>query len=191
MATFHDSTTLPETRTALEALIEAAIARLDELDGDPDDEPCLGSPSREGPPNLDFASWAAHGDFYCDTAASQAHWADGGDVGEREETCEDEGAACEDEGAEDEREPSLGALERVCQLQWAWQSSGGIDCERTGDEDDFDYRRTGFDYAAEQAARQRVVEAAQAAVEDLRTVQRRAGQKPAQQLRVLCGVIMR
>ena len=40
MATFPDTTLLPENRPDLEALVEAAIARLDELDGDVDLGPC-------------------------------------------------------------------------------------------------------------------------------------------------------
>ena len=68
MDTYTNSTALPEDRVALEALIEAAIARLDELDGDPDLEPTLGAPELHRLPFL-----------------SQEHWAEGASFDERED----------------------------------------------------------------------------------------------------------
>ena len=86
MADNLDTILLPENRIDLEALIEAAIARLDDMDGDPDLEPTLGS-----------NAGLSHGGTYWPpewVAAKTAHLPD-----ECEEVCEDEGAACDDEGA--------------------------------------------------------------------------------------------
>lgn len=103
MAAFHDSITLPETRTAIERLIEAAIARLDEMDGDCDLEPTLGSPSPKGTPCLDVGRWMAEqvaragedlhlGELHRVSALSQIDWAEGSALDETEEVSEDEGA---------------------------------------------------------------------------------------------------
>ena len=102
MAAFPDTTTLPESRTDLESLIEAAIARLDEIDQDPDFEPTLGAPEADA-----MGTEAFFGHFAGprrSTALSQARWAAGG-TDDREFACEDEGAQCDDEGDNTDREP--------------------------------------------------------------------------------------
>ena len=84
MADSLDTIPLPENRTDLEALIEAALARLDDMDGDPDLEPTLGS-----------NAGLSHGGTYWPpewVAARTAHLPD-----ECEDVSEDEGAACDDE----------------------------------------------------------------------------------------------
>lgn len=222
MATFQDSTTLPESRTALEALIEAAIARLDEIDGDPDiepslgsnlgvewggtywppawetermpavpdecedacedegacadDEPTLGAPKGVEPPGVDVGRWlAGRADRLDDagpwelsrvTGATQDGWAAGGDSNEREDVSEDE-------GAQDDREPDEGDWDPHS------EDEGGAGL------------LTAFDPIAEREAQLRTAEACHAAVEELRGIQRRAGKKPAQPLRTICGAIMR
>ena len=85
MADSEDIPNLPENREALEQLIEAAIARLDEMEDDRDLEPTLGSTL-----SLDLAGTAWPG--------LVGELADP-NIDECEEVCEDEGAACEDEGA--------------------------------------------------------------------------------------------
>lgn len=59
---------LPETRLELEQLIEAAISRLDDFDGDPDLEPSLGAPE------------ARRADWW-NNADTQETWAGGSDDG--------------------------------------------------------------------------------------------------------------
>lgn len=99
----HRAPTARQRRQVLESAldrlldaVEAALADLDALDGDPDVEPTLGSP-------IPYAS------------VSQVHWAAGGDQDEREDVSEDEGGACEDEGGQDEREPD----------DWGWEAPDG------------------------------------------------------------------
>jgi hypothetical protein len=69
----------------MEAAVEALLAALDAMDGDPELEPSLGS-VRGGD------SLSAGGSI------DQRRWAQGASD-EREEACEDEGAQCDDEGA--------------------------------------------------------------------------------------------
>ena len=90
MAAFPDTTTLPENRTALEQLIEAAIVRLDDLDPDPDDEPSLGAPETDA-----RGTDAYFGHFAGprrSTALSQTRWAAGGSDDREADTADDEGA---------------------------------------------------------------------------------------------------
>lgn len=167
MATFPDTTSLSETRAALENLIEAAIARLDELDGDPDLEPNIG---------------ASESDCLCGSDWPPA-WvvqrsADLPD--ECEAVSEDEGAACDDEGVEDDHEPSLGSLNRLDQEGWGAfdGSSSVIDGEENGDE--FDDDRCRLPPGSKPKARRRwsrtsTAEKCLEAAHDLRAVQKRHG----------------
>ena len=96
MAIVPNTITLPENRLDLEALIEAAIARLDDVDGDTDQEPDSdGEPSLGSLDRVSQVRWSA-GDS---SDAEDEH--DG-----REPCCEDEGAPCDDEGAQCEDEGS-------------------------------------------------------------------------------------
>lgn len=115
MADFAHSIPLPENRLALEALIQAAIDRLDDLDPDPDleeepdGEPILGAPeARAGSWNglrpeaftddreLDDADDEDGGDDEPSLGSfqdmSQERWASMG-TDDREEQCDDEGAS--------------------------------------------------------------------------------------------------
>ena len=88
---------LPDTRPALEALIEAAIAHLDALDGDPeledtgDGEPELGAPE---------ARWGCWNGLWpiAFTADQEADDCDDEDTFDLEQACEDEGADAEGAG---------------------------------------------------------------------------------------------
>ncbi|HET9159408.1 MAG TPA: hypothetical protein VFN88_02255 [Caulobacteraceae bacterium] len=82
--------TLESAVERLLAAVEAAVAQLDALDGDADLEPSLGFLERP-------CSWA-------NASGDQRDIVQGAND-EREEVCEDEGAACEDEGFESDREP--------------------------------------------------------------------------------------
>lgn len=73
-------------RRRMERAVERLLAAMDAMDGDPDFEPSLGS----------LGSSIA--------LQSQTSWAFGGDQGEREAVCEDEGAQCEDEGHDSDTE---------------------------------------------------------------------------------------
>jgi len=78
------------TLDRLLAAVEAAVADLDQLDGDADFEPNLGFTER---------SLRYYG-------LNSQEYLTGGAGDDREEVCEDEGAQCEDEGAETgDREP--------------------------------------------------------------------------------------
>lgn len=80
-------TALRSALERLEELRERLIGRLDELEGDPDLEPSLGS----------------------SVLMDQTRWAEGSPAmmayADLEEQCEDEGGGCEDEGADTDREP--------------------------------------------------------------------------------------
>ena len=86
MADSQDTPSLPENRADLELLIETAIARLDEIDGEADLEPSLGS----------HFSHAHVGTVWPDT---RTDYTIAKGLDECEDVSEDEGAACEDEGA--------------------------------------------------------------------------------------------
>jgi hypothetical protein len=83
----------PELRHLLEAIAQAAIDALDQIDGEPDLEDGADSePDNDGEPTLGWTEdlWFGEGD-------------------DREEECEDEGAQCDDEGDDSgDREPWLG-----------------------------------------------------------------------------------
>jgi hypothetical protein len=101
----------------LEALAEEIVAKLDELEGDPDLEPVLGAPE---PVSGKSSANAA-------TEADQSHWARGGDADERE-TGEDD-------------EPSLGSVavsEWSNQTRWAQGNSNDAEEEHDGREPDVD-----------------------------------------------------
>lgn len=87
------------------SLAEQIIAELDALDGDPDLEPSLGAPES---PCMLFRPHVFQGgrSIAQRRPGDQRVWAEGGDVDEREETCEDEGGACEDEGVDSDSEPN-------------------------------------------------------------------------------------
>lgn len=110
MANFLDSIPLPENRPALEQLIEAALARLDALDGDPDLE--------QGDPDLedggDGEPWLGSID-----PVNQGAWSLGSDD--------------DREGWANDLEPSLGAIERGEGSQVMWAAGGFDDCEGTGE----------------------------------------------------------
>jgi hypothetical protein len=78
---------LQQALERLENLRSCLIDRLDEMEGDADLEPSLGS----------------------NVLMDQTRWAEGSPAlmvyAELEEQCEDEGGACEDEGADSDREP--------------------------------------------------------------------------------------
>ena len=109
-----DSTTVPESRTDLEALIEAAIARLDEIDPDPDLENGTdGEPDNDGEPLLGApeartGSWSG---LFLEAYSDE----------DRELDCADD----EDNG---DAEPSLGSLDRIAD-QTAWAGGGRCDLE--------------------------------------------------------------
>ncbi len=151
MADFSDSIPLPENRVDLENMIEAAISRLDEMDGDPDLEPMLGA---------NDSGWHCGSHW-------PAEWADhspnSAALDECEDVSEDEGAACEDEGAveedcdsdiEDEGPGWVWGL-NMCHLQqpgWARDLM-----------------------ARQEAERQATAKACQAALDGLRAVERGTG----------------
>ena len=127
MADSLNTPTLPENRLDLEALIEAAIARLDEIEPDPDleeepdledggdDEPCLASTAMQDRYNrhtlqdddLEFDDSDREPSLASTNSLDQRKWWYGrNDDAEHEHDglepcCEDEGAACEDEGSYD------------------------------------------------------------------------------------------
>lgn len=108
-------------RQRLEAAIAQALDVLDALDGDPDledgadDEPVLSVPEVGG-----GYSWRARGQpVFVPRLDDAKRWAEGNDVGEREDVSEDEGGACEDEGADTgDREPD--SVDWPCN----WQDEG-------------------------------------------------------------------
>ena len=125
MAAFPNTISLPENRLDLEALIEAAIARLDDVEPDPDLEPDGDGEPILGAPEARSGSWNGLApDAYTDDREAddgdgepslgslnrvpQTRWAAGGsddfedEHDGREPCCEDEGAQCDDEGAVDE-----------------------------------------------------------------------------------------
>ena len=99
MATFPDTTILPETRADLEALIEAAIARLDDIDPDPDDEPSLGAPEAALVGTSTY--FGPMTGLRRTDALSQVAWATGGSDDREADTADDEDGG--------DLEPSLGA----------------------------------------------------------------------------------
>ena len=115
MATPSHSTPAPRAketaalRRRMERAVEALLAALDAMDGDPDLEPALGSPEvghgrrRRTAGTLDQRRWSSG-----DLAAA---------ADEREDVSEDEGGACEGEGDYDEKEPDL---DHMCN----WQDEG-------------------------------------------------------------------
>lgn len=134
MADSQDTTILPENRTDLEALIEAAIARLDAMDPDADledgfdDEPSLGAlecPADFGRGTIWLNTAGCDTDLEDDScedepslgapecmayaphlcgAMNQSYWARG--------SCDDREVACEDEGSADlSHQGSLGHLD--------------------------------------------------------------------------------
>jgi hypothetical protein len=185
MADFQDTIALPETRTALERLIEAAIARLDDLDGDPDLEPPLGAPSPKKTPCVEVGRWMAEqaaragedyvGELHRVPMLSQAHWAEGNTVDEAEEVSEDE-------GADDEREPD----EEDCDLDS--EDMGPASWWGTPH---FRRQMSGFDQKAEQQRQECTTKAVQDAVDKLRGIQTRAGRKPVERLPMIGGAIAR
>ena len=122
MAIVPNTISLPENRLDLEALIEAAIARLDDVDGDTDLEPDFDGEPSLGAPEAQGGSWSGLSlEAYCDDREAddaddepslgsldrmpQTKWSAGG-AGDLEDEhdgaepcCEDEGAQCEDEGS--------------------------------------------------------------------------------------------
>jgi len=105
---------------------------------------------------------------------SQESWAAGGDVGEREDVSEDEGAQHEDD---DDELDGTDSEDEVCSRELAMELSRA----QLGRSDPMAYQK----------AQRAKAGAVQAAVEGLRAIQRRAGKKPVQLLRVTGGAILR
>jgi len=202
MAVFPDTISLPENRADLEALIEAAIARLDGLDGDPDLEPSVASPEPPGTPCVDVGRWMAgeleragellRGELHRVPQLSQAHWAQGTAWDEVEEVCEDEGATCEDEGCDADAEPSLGSLERIDQGGWGNSNSiRGYDLEDGVSGTVKNRQRRGREHPhSDQHSKldeQRTAPACAAAIDELRNIQRRKGRSLTARLLVVGG----
>jgi hypothetical protein len=115
-------------RQQLEQAVEAAIAALDALDGDADLEPAVGAPES---PCARFAPsrFSPEGRVLGRLRpGDQRHWAEGGDCGEREDLCEDEGAQCDDEGVsgylDPDREPDADAEPDNEHEACHWQDEG-------------------------------------------------------------------
>lgn len=89
----HPAMSRHRLRQQLTVLVEKAIAILDELEGDPDEEPSLASP--------EVAHWQSQVLALRDTPRQGPEWAD------LEEACEDEGMIDED-AEHDGREPEDG-----------------------------------------------------------------------------------
>ena len=107
------------TRARIEARIEKLIAQLDEMDGDADAEPSLGS--------------VGHGGTF---------WAQGTAPDECEDVSEDEGANPMEDGDESDREPSLGWPEHLNQSQAGrCDASGGLDVELVNEDGGDLYRQ--------------------------------------------------
>lgn len=194
-ATRATADALPVTRPDLEALIEAAIARLDEIDGDPDiedgadDEPDLGRPEgmrqsagyagRDGEWSL--GSWSI--------CVDQEFWGMGsvGDVEDEHDGAEPD---CDAEPDED-GEPSLGSNEDLNQNRWSMGGFAGVhDIEEACEDEGFQGGRkthwlAGWDAQAATTA------ACVEAVDSLRKVQTRHGEAPVPPLLVLGGAIVR
>ncbi|MBI2719565.1 MAG: hypothetical protein HY245_03990 [Rhizobiales bacterium] len=191
MADSQDTTLLPElTRPMIEAEIERLIARLDDMDPDPDledggdGEPMLGAPEahrgswsglfpeayqddREADDGDDEPSLAAP-EASRETRWAQTHWA-AGRSDELEEVCEDEGAQCEDEGAfeyEAELDEDHGPY-----IKWQPHSRA--------------------QWEAEVRHQERTTKACQAGIANLQAVQRRHSKAPVRSLRVLGGATVK
>ncbi len=95
MADSLNTLSLPENRPALEALIEAAIARLDDIEPDPDLEPDEDGEPQLGAPEARTGTWnGLYPEAFTDThEADDCDLEDGADIE----------AVCEDEGADEER----------------------------------------------------------------------------------------
>ncbi len=154
-------------RSDLERLIEAAIAALDALDGDPDLEPAMGAPEPKRPHGGEVGRLMADRANHMEHTSAelqrlplldQRHWAEGAALDETEDVSEDEGAQCEDEGA----------VEQDC------------DSEDSGSEWSASYN------PKEQERRTALCAAA---IEGLRAIQARQGQSPVPALRTLGGAI--
>lgn len=188
MAVFPDTISLPENRADLEALIEAAIARLDGLDGDPDLEPTVASPEPAGTTCIEVGRWIAGcferaGELHRVPQLSQVHWAQGSALDETEDVSEDEAAVCEDEGCNDDSEPSLGSLERINQGGWGNSNSiRGYDLEDgiTGTVKSRQHRERTNDHG-------NLAPACAATIDELRKIQRRKGRQLTARLLVVGG----
>ena len=198
-----DSIPLPEGRLDLEALIEAAISRLDEMESDPDleeggdDEPILGAPEARTGSWSGLYPEASADERELDTAddepelgslehMNQRGWAGGGDG-----------------------EPSLGSLASFTQCAWGNSSTRdfedehdgaepccedeGAQCEDEGADVDFVLvpPQDDVDWRHWQAQRAATTKAAIAIVDSLRTVMKHHGRRPVDALRVLGDAILK
>ncbi len=194
MADSLNTPTLPENRPDLEALIEAALARLDDLDLDPDleetadlepgeddedggdDEPSLGSLDRQSQSR--WSSYGSEADLELDEGDREPSLASTNSLDQRKwhygrnNDLEDEHdglePVCEDEGAQ-------------CEDEGAYEGDCGFD---EGDPGFADPGKTLAD------SNRNAMECA-GMIEGLRTVQRRLGEAPVPSLRTLGGMIMR
>ncbi|MFO1131172.1 MAG: hypothetical protein U1E16_04020 [Hyphomicrobiales bacterium] len=158
---------------------------MDALDGDADDEPTLGAPKGWEPSGANVGRWMAdqldrlngesgRGELYCDRSQSQETWAAGGDVGEREDVSEDEGAQHEDD---DDELDGTDSEDEVSSRELAMELSRA----QLGRSDPMAYQK----------AQKRTAEACGQTVEALRIVQRKMGLTPVNPLRTVGGAIVR